>query len=271
MSISQAEKGRRFLSLHQAPGTFVIPNPWDAGSARLLAALEFSALATSSAAIAGSWGRRDYGLCRDEALARAREIVEAVDLPVSADLEDGFGRAPEAVAETVRLAIETGLAGCSIEDAAGDGKPLDLSLATERVAAAVEVARKAPFPFLITARAENYCRDCRDLADTIARLQAYERAGADVLFAPGVPELASVRAIVGSVSKPLNVVGTMQGGALTVAQLAEAGVKRISLAAALYRAALTGLRDAAAEVKDRGTFTFAGRTLSPAEQSQLMR
>jgi 2-methylisocitrate lyase-like PEP mutase family enzyme len=271
MSVSQAEKGRRFLALHQAPGTFVIPNPWDAGSARLLGALGFKALATSSSAAAGTLGRRDYGLRREEALANARAIVEATDLPVSADMEDGFGRSPEAVAETVRLAIDAGLAGCSIEDAPGDGKPLDLVLAAERVAAAVEVARGAGFPFLITARAENYCRECNDLADTVARLQAYERAGADVLFAPGAPDLEAVRLICASVGRPVNVVGTMQGGTMSVETLAAAGVKRISLAAALYRAALTGLRDAALEVRDRGTFGFAKGIMSMAAQAELMK
>lgn len=270
MSISQATKGEKFCALHQSPGAFVIPNPWDAGSARLLAALGFQALATSSSAAAGVLGRRDYGLRREEALANARAIVEAVDLPVSADMEDGFGRTPEAVAETVRLAIETGLAGCSIEDAPGNGKPHDLALAAERVAAAVEVARKASFPFTITARAENFVRDCPNLADTIARLQAFERAGADALFAPGLPDLDAVKTVCAAIGKPLNVVGSMQGGGLSVAQLAEAGVKRISLATALYRAALTGLRDAALEVKERGTFTFATKIMTNAEQSALM-
>lgn len=211
MRVTQAEKGRAFAALHQGPGLFVIPNPWDAGSARVLASIGFRALATSSAAAAGALGRRDYGMRREEALANARAIVDATELPVSADFEDGFGREPEAVVQTVQLAIEIGLAGCSIEDAPGDGIPHPISLAAERVAAAVETARKAPFPFLITARAENYCRGCPDLADTLARLQAYEKAGAAVLFAPGLPNLASIRVVTSALTRPLNVVGSMSG------------------------------------------------------------
>ena len=270
MSITQAEKGRLFRSLHDAAEPFVIPNPWDAGSTRLLASLGFRALATSSSAAAGVLGRRDYGLSRQEALANARSIVEATDLPVSADMEDGFGRDPQSVAETVQAALSAGLAGCSIEDAPGDAPPYDLALAVQRVRAAVEVARRAPFPFLITARSENFCRERDDLADTIRRLQAYEAAGADVLFAPGVPTLADVRTLCRSVSRPVNVVGTMGGGKYTVAELAEAGVKRISLAASFYRAALTGLREAAREVQTAGAFTFAGRVLSAAEHAALL-
>ncbi len=248
----------------------MIPNPWDAGSARLLASLGFHALATSSSASAGTLGRRDYALQRDEALANARAIAEASDLPVSADLEDGFGRDPATVAETVRLAIAAGLAGCSIEDAPGDGRPHDVMLAVERVAAAVETARTAGFPFLITARAENHCRGCEDLADTIARLQAYAAAGADALFAPGLPDFEAVRTVCASVPRPLNVVGTLEGGRYTVEQFAAIGVKRISLAASLYRAALTGLRDAATEVATRGEFSFASRIISPTEQASLI-
>jgi len=269
MANAHIDKFTRFRELHEAAGVFLIPNPWDAASARLLTSLGFVALATSSAAAAGTLGRADYGLSRDEALANAKMIVGATDLPVSADLEDGFGPSPENVAETVRHAIEIGLAGCSIEDASGDAKPYDLNLATERVTAAVEAARKAPFPFTITARAENYCRECHDLTDTIRRLQAFEAAGADVLFAPGVPTLQEVRTLCSEVRSPVNVVGTMQGGTVTVAQLAEAGVKRISLAASLFRAALNGLRDAALETKERGTFAFATRSLTPAQQLEL--
>lgn len=271
MSVTQHEKATRFRALHAAPGAFVIPNPWDAGSARMLAGLGFSALATSSYAAAGTLGRRDYGLTRDLALANARAIVDATDLPVSADLENGFGDSPEIVSETVRLAAAAGLAGCSIEDAAGGVAPYDLSLATERIAAAVQAARALPFPFVLTARAENFARGRPDLDDTIRRLQAYEKAGADVLFAPGLPDLASIRTVCTAVSKPVNVVGSMQDGKVSVAELAAAGVKRISLAASFYRAAMTGLRDAAREVHDKGTFTFATRTMTSPEFNAFMK
>lgn len=271
MSISQSEKVAKFRALHAAPGAFVIPNPWDAGSARMLAALGFEALATSSSASAGTLGRLDYGITREQALDMARAIVEAVEVPVSADLEDGFGAAPERVAETVRLAAGVGLAGCSIEDAPGEKPAYDFGLAVERMAAAVEAARALPFPFVLTARAENYLRGKPDLDDTIKRLQAYERAGADVLFAPGLPDIAAVRTVCAAVTKPVNVVGVMQNGALSVQQLAEAGVKRISLATALYRAAMTGLHDAAKEVRTSGTFTFSPRALPGTEVNAVMR
>lgn len=271
MSTSQHEKGARLRALHEAPGIFVIPNPWDAGSARLLEAMGFAALATSSAAAAGTLGRRDYGLAREEALAMAREIAEAVELPVSADLENGFGDSPEEVAETVRCAAAMGLAGCSIEDARGDAAPYELALARERVAAAVEVVRGLPFPFVLTARAENYLRGRPELDDTIARLQAYEAAGAEVLFAPGVPDLASVKRLCASVRRPVNVVGTMANGTVSVAELAEAGVKRVSVAASFYRAAMAGLRDAAREVRETGTFSYASRALTVAETNAFLR
>ena len=271
MSLLQHEKAARFRALHAAPGAFVIPNPWDAGSARLLAGMGFSALATSSSASAGTLGRSDYGVTREQALALARAIVEAVNVPVTADLEDGFGAEPESVAETVRLAAGIGLAGCSIEDAPGDGKPHALELATERIAAAAEAVRSLPFPFVLTARAENYVRGIADLDDTIRRLVAYERAGADVLFAPGLPDLAAVRTMCSAVSKPVNVVGSLQDGACSVAQFAEAGVKRISLATALYRAAMMGVRDAAREILTQGTFSFARRIMPSPELNAFMR
>lgn len=271
MTSTQLEKTVRFRALHAAPGAFVIPNPWDAGSARMLAGLGFSALATSSSASAGTQGRRDYAVARDEALAMARQIVDAVDVPVSADLENGFGAAPEVVAETIRLAAAAGLAGCSIEDAPGDAKPYDPGHAAERIAAAVEAARALPFPFVLTARAENFVRGQPDLDDTIRRLQAFERAGADVLFAPGVPDLAGIRTLCAAVTKPVNVVGSMQGGTLTVADLADAGVKRISLATALYRAAMTALHDAAVDVRTHGTFAFSARALTTPQLNAFMR
>lgn len=268
MPPSQAEKGARFRALHAAPGAFVIPNPWDAGSARLLAGLGFPALATSSSASAGTRGRRDYGVSRAEALAMAGDIVAATDLPVSADLENGFGDAPEAVRLTVQQAAAIGLAGCSIEDAPGQAGAYDLGLAVERVAAAAEVARALPFPFVITARAENFLRGQPDLADTIRRLQAYEQAGAEVLFAPGVSDLAALRSLCAAVTRPVNAIG---GPPHSVAQLAAAGVKRISLATSLYRAAMTTLREVAREVQDRGTFTFGQRAMPGAELSKFMR
>jgi len=201
---------------------------------------------------------------REEALAHARAIVTATDLPVSADLEKGFGDAPAAAAETIRLAAEVGLVGGSIEDATGDkDKPLyDVAQAAERVAAAVEAARKLSFPFMLTARSENFIRGNPDLDDTIKRLQAYERAGADVLFAPGLPDLAAVRAVCSAVSRPFNFMVGIKGKSFTVAELAAAGVKRISLAGSLYRAAMSGLLDAAREVKDKGTFGYVDRAVS---------
>jgi len=270
---TQTDKGNRFKALHQGPGAFVIANPWDAGSARILAGLGFQALATSSGASAGVLGRRDGQVRREEALAQARAICEATDLPVSADLEKGFGDAPAAVAETIRLAAEAGLVGGSIEDATGDkDRPLyDFGQATERVAAAAQAARALPFPFLLTARAENYLRGKPDLEDTIRRLQAFEKAGADVLFAPGLPDLAAVRAVCAAVSKPVNFMVGIRGKSFTVAELEAAGVRRISLAASLYRAAMSGLVESAREVREKGTFGYLDRSLSTPELSGLMR
>ena len=269
---SQGDKAARFRALHQGPGAFVIPNPWDAGSARILAGLGFAALATSSGACAGTLGRRDGAVARGEALAHARAIVTATDLPVSADLEKGFGDAPAAAAETIRLAAEAGLVGGSIEDATGDpGRPLyDIGQATERVAAAAEAAHALPFPFTLTARAENFLRGNPSLDDTIARLRAFERAGADVLFAPGLPDLASVRAVCAAVSKPVNFMVGIRGRSFRVADLEAAGVRRISLATSLYRAAMTALLDAAREVKGEGTFGYLERSLPTQELNAFM-
>ncbi len=255
-TLTQAEKIATFRALHAGPEIFLMPNPWDAGSARALAEAGFPALATSSAAAAAVLGRVDYQNTRDESLAAARRIVEAVDLPVSADLENGFGAAPEAVAETVRLAGEIGLAGCSIEDAAGGGRPYALDLAVERVAAAVEAARAMPVPLVLTARAENFLRGVEDLDDTIRRLQAYAAAGAEVLFAPGLPDLESVRAVCAAVDRPVSVVGSMAGGTVTVAQLAAVGVRRVSTAASLHRVAMAALRGAVREITEHGRFGF---------------
>ena len=273
MPATQSEKAARFRALHEGPGAFVVANPWDAGSARILAALGFPALATSSGASAGVLGRRDGRVTRDEALAHARAIVEATDLPVSADLEKGFGDAPAAAAETIRLAAGVGLVGGSIEDATGDkARPLyDIGHATERVAAAVQAARALPFPFTLTARAENFLRGNPDLDDTIRRLQAFERAGADVLFAPGLPDLASVRAVCAAVSKPFNFMAGIKGKSFTVAELEAAGVRRISVATSLYRAAMSGLLAAAREVKDQGTFGYLDRSLATPELNAFMQ
>src|SRR5262245_20047401 len=273
MSTTQNEKAARFRALHDGPGAFVIPNPWDVGSARLLAGFGFQALATSSAASATALGRKDGKLTRDEALAHARSIVEATDLPVSADLEKGFGDLPEVVAETIQLAAEVGLVGCTIEDSTGNQDvPLyDMSLAVERIAAAVQAARALPFPFVLTARAHNLLYASPSLEDTIRRLQAFEKAGADVLFAPGLRDLAAVRAVCSAVSKPVNFMAGIKGKSFSVAELAAAGVRRISLATSLYRAAMTGLIDAVREVKDKGEFTFLDHCMTTADVNQLMK
>jgi 2-methylisocitrate lyase-like PEP mutase family enzyme len=270
---TQHDKATRFRALHASPEAFVIPNPWDAGSARILAALGFQALATSSGASAGTLGRRDGKVTREEALAHAKLIVEATDLPVSADLEKCFADAPKEAAETIRLGAGVGLVGGSIEDATGDkDRPLfDAVHATERVAAAVEAARALPFPFTLTARTESFLRGNPDLDDVIKRLQAFERAGADVLMAPGLPDLAAVRAVCAAVSKPVNFMAGIKGKSFSVAELAAAGVKRISLATSLYRTAMSGLIDAAREVKDTGTFGYVERGVPSPELAAFMR
>ena len=270
---TQNDKAKRFRALHQGPRAFVMPNPWDAGSARVLAGLGFEALATSSGASAGVLGRRDGAVTRDEALAHARAIVNATDLPVSADLEKGFGDTPAAAAETIRLAVEVGLVGGSIEDASGDKeKPLyDFALAVERVAAAAEAARELGCGFLLTARSENFLRGKPDLDDTIRRLQAFESAGADVLFAPGLPDLAAVRAVCAALSKPFNFMVGIRGKSFTVAELEAAGVRRISLATSLYRAAMSGLVEAAREVKEKGTFGYLERSVTTQELITLLQ
>jgi 2-methylisocitrate lyase-like PEP mutase family enzyme len=272
MSVIQNDSAARFRALHDADGVFMIPNPWDVGSARMLAGLGFQALATSSAASACALGRRDGALARDEALAHARAIVDATDLPVSADLEKGFGDAPEVVADTIRLAAEAGLVGCTIEDATGNAEsPLyDMPLAVERIAAAAQAARALPFPFMLTARAHNFLYAAPSLDDTIRRLQAFEKAGADVLFAPGLPDLAAVSAVCAAVSKPVNFMVGIKGKSFSVGELAAAGVKRISFATSLYRAAMTALIDAAHEIKDTGQFGFLDRCLATPDLHKLM-
>jgi 2-methylisocitrate lyase-like PEP mutase family enzyme len=273
MSVTQSEKAARFRALHDGPGAFVIPNPWDVGSARILAGLGFKALATSSAASASALGRRDHGLNREEALAHAHLIVDATELPVSADLGKGFGDAPEVVAETIRFAAKAGLVGCTIEDATGNqDRPLyDFGLAVERIAAGAEAAHALQFPFILTARAHNFAYAAPSLDDTISRLQAFEKAGADALFAPGLPDLAAVGAVCAAVSKPFNFMVGIKGKSFSVSELAAVGVRRISLATSLYRAAMTGLLDAAREVKDAGQFAFLDRCVTTPELNELMQ
>jgi 2-methylisocitrate lyase-like PEP mutase family enzyme len=273
MTVRQADRAQQFRALHQAPGAFVIANVWDGGSARMMAGLGFAALATSSGASAGTLGRRDGKVTRDEAMAQAQIICDATDLPVSADLEKGFGDTPEVVTETIRLAAASGLVGCSIEDATGnpDAPIFDLGYATERIAAAVAAARALPFPFTLTGRTENFLRGRLDLEDTIKRLQAYEAAGVDALMAPGLPDLAAVRAVCAALVKPFNFMVGIKGKSFTVAALADAGVKRISLATSLYRAAMTGLHAAAQEVREHGTFGYIDTSLATPEMNAFLR
>lgn len=250
-----AARATRFADLHRRGQPLVLPNPWDIGTARILAALGFQALATTSAGFAFALGRRDGAVSRNEAIIHAAAIVGATDLPVSADLENGFGPRPEDAAETIRAAGAIGLAGASIEDASGDpAKPIyDRGLAVERVAAAVEAARGLGRPFVLTARAENFLHGRPDLDDTLARLTAFEAAGAEVLYAPGLKEIADIRRVCGAVKRPVNVLG---GGAHSVADLAAAGAGRVSLGSALALAALGGFLRAARELKEKGSFGF---------------
>ena len=263
-------KYQAFKTLHE--GSFVMPNPWDAGTARILTALGYQALATTSAGYAFSQGKKDSARClgRDDILGNAREIVQATDLPVSADLENGFGDAPGTCAQTIRAASEVGLVGGSIEDAPGiAATPIyDFSHAVERVAAAVEAAHG--LPFMVTARAENFLHGRQDLDDTIKRLQAFEAAGADVLYAPGLPDLAAIRAVCAAVSKPVNVVMGLSGPNITVDELRAAGVTRISVGGSFARAALGGFIRAAQEVLETGRFDYAKEALPDAIASSYM-
>lgn len=255
----QAEQAERFLALHEGERPLLMPNPWDRGSAKLLASLGFEALATTSAGAAAQIGRLDGTLTAEQALANAAEIVEAVEVPVSADLENGFADDPEGVAETLRRAVEIGLAGASIEDYSGrEEEPIyDLGLARERIAAAAEVARGGSGRLVLTARAENHFRGVGDLADTIARLQAYQEAGADVLYAPWISSLEDIRAIVDSVDLPVNVLARPEMP--TVAELAAVGVKRISVGGAFAFAALGATVEAARELREDGTYGYMER------------
>lgn len=273
MAATQQEKAHRFRALHQGRHAFVIANAWDGGSARILQGLGFAAIATSSGAAAGVLGRRDGRISRDEALAHCLGIASATDLPVSADLENGFGDAPSEAAKTILMAAEAGVVGGSIEDFTGkaDAPLYSLAQATERVAAAVEAARSLPFPFTLTARAENYLRGNPSLDDTIARLRAFEQAGADVLFAPGLPDLAAVRAVCDALEKPVNFMVGIKGRSFSVGELQAAGARRISLATSLYRAAMSGLVEAAREVKEQGTFTYLDRGVPSGELNAFMQ
>ncbi len=255
---NQADKAATFRALHERPGAFVIPNPWDAGSARLLAGLGFEALATTSLGLANMLGRSDSTVTRDEVIANCREIAEATELPVNVDLENGFAHEPQAAAEAIRLASEAGAVGGSIEDFTGDATDqiYDFDLAVARVKATVAVARSLPVPFMLTARAENLIRGRSDMADTIRRLQAYAEAGADVVYAPGLRNLAEVRHVVDAVSCPVNVVTGWLDPDITVAQLAAAGAKRISVGGALSRLALAAFVGAGQAMKEQGSFAW---------------
>lgn len=272
MTTNQSKRANRFHALHRGAEPFLIANAWDGGSARLLTGLGFEALATSSGACAGVLGRRDGTVSREEALANARLIVEATDLPVSADLEKGYGDSPAEVAQTIRLAAQTGLVGGSIEDATGDPhRPLfALGDAVARIAAAAEAAHRLPFPFVLTARAENFLRGHPDLEDTIARLKAYEQVGADVLMAPGLPDLESVRAVCAALTRPVNFMVGLKGRSFAFADLAHAGVKRISLATSLFRAAMSGLLAAAREAIEQKSFGYVEAVMTTADLNRFL-
>lgn len=261
---TQAEKAVAFRRLHERDIAFIIPNPWDVGTARLLADFGFAALATTSAGYAFSVGQQDFTIGRDQMISHVAEIVAATDLPVSADLEHGFGDDPDTVAETIQLAAATGIVGGSIEDATNRSEnPIyDHELAVERVRAAAEAARALPFAFMLTARAENYLVGRLDLKDTIKRLQDYQEAGADVLYAPGLKTKDDIAAVVSSVDRPVNVVMGLQGVQLSLAELSEIGVKRVSVGSALSRTALGAFLRAAREMREKGTFRFADEAAS---------
>jgi 2-methylisocitrate lyase-like PEP mutase family enzyme len=261
--VTQAEKGLAFRALHERDKAFIIPNPWDVGTARLLAHLGFEALATTSAGYAFSVGRRDNTIDRDEMMAHVSAIASATDLPVSADLENGYGDDPDTVAQTIKLAADAGLVGGSIEDSfGGDGAVYEIGQAAERIRAAAEVVRSLPFRFALTARAENYLVGRNDLKDTIARLQAYQEAGADVLYAPGLKTKDEIAAVVRSVDRPVNVIMGLQGVQMSLAELSALGVKRVSVGSALSRAALGAFLRGAHEMRDHGTFNFAEDAVS---------
>jgi len=262
---TQAERARMFRALHERPGIFIMPNPWDAGTAKLFASLGFEALATTSLGLANALGRVDGALAisREELIANCRAIASATELPVNADLENGYADDPGEAATIFKLAADAGIVGGSIEDASGDPtKPVyDFNLAVERVAAAAETAHALPFPFTLTARAENFLHGRRDLDDTVRRLQAFAAAGADVLYAPGLRDLETIRQVVAAVGKPLNVVMSAADPELTAQQLAGVGVKRISVGGALSRLAYAAIRDAAVAMREGGTFQWVRDTM----------
>lgn len=260
--MNQTEKAHAFRALHQRAAAFVIPNPWDVGSARILAHLGFEAIATTSAGFALSTGRPDGAVGRDDMIAHIADLAAATDLPLSADLENGYGDSPESAAEAIRLAAQAGAVGASIEDSTGDpARPIyDLAHAADRIRAAAEAARSLPFPFTLTARAENYLHDRPDLKDTIARLHAYQQAGADVLYAPGLTTREQITTVIAAINRPINVLIGLPGTAFTVADLSALGVRRLSTGSALYRAAITAFLKAAQEMQAKGTFTIAAES-----------
>jgi 2-methylisocitrate lyase-like PEP mutase family enzyme len=267
----QNEKASAFRALHERPGAFIIPNPWDAGTAKMLAALGFEALATTSLGFANTLGSPDSTVDRATTIANCREIAAATDLPVNADLENCFAHEPEAAAETIRLAAEAGVVGGSIEDFTGDrGNPIyDFDFAVARVRAAVAVARSLPFPFMLTARAENLIRGRADMADTIRRLRAYEEAGADVLYAPGLKTVAEVREVVSAITRPFNIVTGWLDPDITASQLAEAGAKRISVGGAMSRLALAAFVGAGRAMAEQGSFAWMREMMSTQEIRHL--
>jgi len=271
MAPTQSEKGAAFRALHERNAAFIIPNPWDAGSARILEHLGFEALATTSMGYAFSMGKRDMTVSRDEVLTHIATLAAATSLPVSADLENGFGDAPSTVAETIRLAAAAGVVGGSIEDATGraDDPIYERATAVERVRVAVAAARSLPFAFTLTARAENYLHGRADLTDTIERLEAYEAAGADVLYAPGLRTKEDIAAVCKAIKKPVNVLMGLQGVVLSVNELSSLGARRISVGSALQRTALGAFMRAATEMRDKGTFEFAASAANPREVSQI--
>ncbi|MDP1750692.1 MAG: isocitrate lyase/phosphoenolpyruvate mutase family protein [Reyranella sp.] len=269
---SPAEKAATFRALHERPGAFIIPNPWDAGTAKLLAAMGFEALATTSLGLANMLGRADSAVSRAEVIANCRAIAEATDLPVNVDLENCFAHAPAAAAEAIGLAAEAGAVGSSIEDSTGDPKaPIyDFDLAVARVRAAADLAHSLPVPFLLTARAENLLHGRNDMADTIRRLQAYEAAGADVLYAPGLRNLDEVRHVTSALKRPFNVVTGWLDPDITATQLAEAGAKRISVGGALSRLALAALVGAGRAMKEQGSFAWMREMMAFPEVRRML-
>lgn len=270
---TQAEKARIFRALHERDRAFIIPNPWDVGTARLLEHLGFEALATTSAGYAFSVGKPDYGVGRDEMIAHVEALAAATDLPVSADLENCWGDSPKGIAETIRMAAAAGVVGGSIEDTTNqpDDPIFELGAAVERVEAAVEAARALPFPFTLTARSENYLWGRKELKDTIERLQAYEKAGADVLYAPGLTTREEISSVVSSVEQPVNVLMSIVGVDLSLEDLSALGVRRVSVGGSLARTALGAFLRAVEEMKTRGTFTYAGAAANYASLNDMFR